>query len=286
MKVHVTRAAAAVLLACVVAASAKLAPGLDPTPAGVGTSSPCAPPSAAWALAWTLLGAVGALVLERVACAAPTTTSKPQGTSTRSSGTVRGREVVTTPRGVDEAGLAFLERAAASLTAYARSLGDASKPLVDFAGPREIEARFAAAGVPMDLAAGCRPLLSTAAATSAGAMDAATALTLQLSVRAGHPLFCNQLCGPVDMAGVVGDWLVAVACMPVHTFEVAPVFTCMERSVLARLRSLVGGDFASGGDGIMLPGGSTCNTYSVHLARFTATLGASKAAGIQAVHGG
>ena len=181
----------------------------------------------------------------------------------------------------DMAGQQFLAFAAARLQKYVCGLQDASRPVVRFASPTDLLAVFRSSGANLDLTPGETGLLELPSGSDgncggSGALAAeglqrlqtALELTLRYSMRAGHPLFANQLCGPVDAVSVAGDWLTAAACMPAHTFEVAPVFTMMEVSVLRRLRHLVGGEFASQGDGIMLPGGSTCNTYSVHLARY------------------
>ena len=50
----------------------------------------------------------------------------------------------------------------------------------------------------------------------------------------------------------------------VHTYEAAPVFTLVERAVLARLASLVGTSWAAAHDGLFVPGGSIATLYSAH----------------------
>ena len=230
-----------------------------------------------WGLAWAVAGAWFAVVVLDVgafAGRAPTNTAKPRATST-------GTAANTPQPTADTEGHAFLRRTGHALAAYCATLGNGDAPVVKFASPAALRRRFAAAGVPLDLNDASRPLLHEGAGGEGSELDEALALTLDLSVRNGHPLFCNQLSGPVDMVAVAGDWVAAAACAPVHTFEVSPVFHEMERSVLRRLREVVGGDFGTAGDGIMLPGGSTCNAYSVVLARFVATEGAAKTDGVQ-----
>ena len=48
----------------------------------------------------------------------------------------------------------------------------------------------------------------------------------------------------------------------VHTYEAAPVFTLVERAVIARLAGLVGPSWASEHDGLFVPGGSIATLYS------------------------
>ena len=48
----------------------------------------------------------------------------------------------------------------------------------------------------------------------------------------------------------------------VHTYEAAPVFTLVERAVIARLAALVGPSWASEHDGLFVPGGSIATLYS------------------------
>ena len=55
----------------------------------------------------------------------------------------------------------------------------------------------------------------------------------------------------------------------VYTFEVAPVMTIMEETVLTEMRKFLG--YPDGkGDGIFCPGGSIANGYAINCARFSA----------------
>lgn len=52
-----------------------------------------------------------------------------------------------------------------------------------------------------------------------------------------------------------------------YTYEVAPVFTLMEREVIQKSLELVGYPLMPEADGIMCPGGSISNMYGMLLAR-------------------
>lgn len=69
-----------------------------------------------------------------------------------------------------------------------------------------------------------------------------------------HPYCFNQLwSGGVDQVGLLGQLLTSTVHTLMYTFEMAPVFTVMEATILRRMRELVG--WADGeGDGIFTPG--------------------------------
>lgn len=91
--------------------------------------------------------------------------------------------------------------------------------------------------------------------------------TIQYSVKTGHPYFVNQLFSSVDPYGLVGQWLGDALNPSVYTYEVSPVFTLMEETVLHEMRRIVG--FPDGrGDGIFCPGGSIANGYAISCARY------------------
>ncbi|KAJ8926476.1 hypothetical protein NQ314_021155 [Rhamnusium bicolor] len=75
--------------------------------------------------------------------------------------------------------------------------------------------------------------------------------TIQYSVKTGHPYFVNQLFSSLDPYGLVGQWLTDALNPSVYTYEVSPVFTLMEETVLNEMRKIVG--FKDGlGDGIFV----------------------------------
>ncbi|XP_050509319.1 cysteine sulfinic acid decarboxylase [Diabrotica virgifera virgifera] len=87
------------------------------------------------------------------------------------------------------------------------------------------------------------------------------------SVKTGHPYFVNQLFSSLDPYGLVGQWLTDALNPSVYTYEVSPVFTLMEETVLMEMRKIVG--FKDGeGDGIFCPGGSMANGYAINCARY------------------
>lgn len=69
----------------------------------------------------------------------------------------------------------------------------------------------------------------------------------------------------IDPYGLVGQWLTDALNPSVYTYEVSPVFTLMEETVLAEMRKFVGW---SEGDGIFCPGGSMANGYAISCARY------------------
>lgn len=73
----------------------------------------------------------------------------------------------------------------------------------------------------------------------------------------------------VDPYGLIGQWLTDALNPSVYTFEVAPVMTIMEETVLTEMRKFLG--YPDGkGDGIFCPGGSIANGYAINCARFYA----------------
>ncbi|XP_069120944.1 glutamate decarboxylase 1-like [Argopecten irradians] len=88
--------------------------------------------------------------------------------------------------------------------------------------------------------------------------------TLKYCIRTGHPRFLNQLSTGMDMIGIAGEWLTAVANTNMFTYEVAPVFTLMEEVLLRKMLGFVGWD---NGDGVFAPGGATSNFYGMLAAR-------------------
>lgn len=74
-----------------------------------------------------------------------------------------------------------------------------------------------------------------------------------------------QLFSALDPYGLAGQWIVATLNPSAYTYEVAPVITLMEETVLAEMRKIVG---YPDGDGIFSPGGSIANGYAISCARF------------------
>lgn len=138
-----------------------------------------------------------------------------------------------------------------------RRADDRDPRITDLAGPDAHADAFAALGVPLSLGPGepaCEP----------AALLRAVEAIIARSVRTLHPRFFNQNFAGADPVAVLGDWLGAALNTTMATYEVAPVFTVMERAVLARLAALAGW---GAHEGLFVPGGSFSNLYALHLAR-------------------
>lgn len=92
--------------------------------------------------------------------------------------------------------------------------------------------------------------------------------TIKYSVKTGHPYFVNQLFSTVDPYGLIGQWTTDALNPSVYTYEVSPVFTLMEETVLREMRKIVGFSAEGEGDGIFVPGGSMANGYAISCARY------------------
>lgn len=69
----------------------------------------------------------------------------------------------------------------------------------------------------------------------------------------------------MDPYGLAGSWLTEALNTSQYTFEVAPVFTLIEDSVITKALNLIGFE---NGDGIFCPGGSISNMYGMVAARY------------------
>lgn len=168
------------------------------------------------------------------------------------------RGVVNTRRGFSSSALpaAMADR----LCKYIDSIDDRSQPVVRLMGPDEIKTKFSEAGISLSL-------LGEQKAESPDKLMEATELLLQYSVRTGHPLFFNQLYARGDPVSIAADWVSVATNTNCHTYEVAPVYTIMEREVLQKIASTIGGHYLFAHDGLFVPGGSLSNLYGMHLAR-------------------
>lgn len=88
---------------------------------------------------------------------------------------------------------------------------------------------------------------------------------LRYSVNTAHPRFFNQLYGGLDHNGIAGAWMSETLNSSMYTYEVAPVFTLMEKHIMEKMMDYIG---FTGGDVIMAPGGSISNLYGINLARY------------------
>jgi len=127
----------------------------------------------------------------------------------------------------------------------------------DLAGPEVHRDAFAALGAPLSLGPDDKLL-------DPGALTGVIENIIDRSVRTLHPRFFNQNFAGADPIAVIGDFLGAALNTTMATYEAAPVFTLMERAVLARLAALAGWDAH---EGLFVPGGSFSNLYALQLAR-------------------
>ncbi|MEO0334989.1 MAG: pyridoxal-dependent decarboxylase, partial [Pseudomonadota bacterium] len=77
-------------------------------------------------------------------------------------------------------------------------------------------------------------------------------------------VFMNQLWSKVEPASLVGEVLSAVTNTSMYTYEVAPVATMLEQSLIRHLTSLI---WTSPGDGVMTSGGTASNLQGLMVAR-------------------
>jgi len=151
----------------------------------------------------------------------------------------------------------FVSSVANRLLAYLALASDRQTPVVTFASPDQLQRAFAEAGVPLEV-------VPEQPATDLDALLVAIDRTLDYSVHTGHPRFYNQNFAGADPIAVAGDWLGAAVHTTAATYEMAPVFTLMERALITRLAQLCG---LEGAEGIFCPGGSLSNLHALLLAR-------------------
>lgn len=88
---------------------------------------------------------------------------------------------------------------------------------------------------------------------------------IKYSVKTGNPHFFNQLWSGLDDYSLGGAWLTEVLNTSVYTYEVSPVFTLMEKTLIEKMLNLIG---FKDGDAIFTPGGSMANMYALNVARY------------------
>ncbi|XP_076759189.1 cysteine sulfinic acid decarboxylase [Xylocopa sonorina] len=128
-----------------------------------------------------------------------------------------------------------------------------NEPLIRFVHPEELQKRLS--------------IELTEEPASEEEIETAIRQTIRYSVKTSSPHFHNQLYAGVDEYGLAGSWLTDVFNTSQYTYEVAPVFTLMERQVIEKSLELVGYPPMPDGDGILCPGGSISNMYGMVMAR-------------------
>ncbi|XP_067946141.1 cysteine sulfinic acid decarboxylase-like isoform X2 [Watersipora subatra] len=129
---------------------------------------------------------------------------------------------------------------------------DRSRPILEFYQPEELRKR-------VDLSLKEQSM-------SDNELKTVMEQVVRYSVKTGHPHFFNQLFGGVDRVALSGAILAEALNTSGYTFEVAPVFTLMERELVQKLCC----EFLHfpQGDGIFCPGGSAANMNALSLARY------------------
>eukprot|EP00588_Corethron_pennatum_P004689 CAMPEP_0194298656 /NCGR_PEP_ID=MMETSP0169-20130528/60286_1 /TAXON_ID=218684 /ORGANISM="Corethron pennatum, Strain L29A3" /LENGTH=681 /DNA_ID=CAMNT_0039048665 /DNA_START=31 /DNA_END=2073 /DNA_ORIENTATION=- len=169
------------------------------------------------------------------------------------------------PKDQTESELQFLEDTAATMVDYYRqSIEIGGKPVVISNTPESLRTVFDDAGVSMEFE-------HNEPSWEPQQLRDAVDTVLQTSVRSSSPLFLNQLYAGVDPIALGGEWLSATLNSNVHTFEVAPSLTEIEKSCLAKisrcwLKTESNMDTPDH-DGLFVPGGSISILYSQLLAR-------------------
>lgn len=137
-----------------------------------------------------------------------------------------------------------------------------SHPVIELASPEEIHDAFEANATPLRIGK---------ESVSEDQLLKSVDLLLKYSARTSHPLFLNQLYSRADPVGIVSDWISTVTNTNAHTYEVAPVYTLIERELIRKIADVIGGRFGNETtDGLFVPGGSISNLYGTHLARHRA----------------
>ncbi len=85
------------------------------------------------------------------------------------------------------------------------------------------------------------------------------------SVITNHPYFMNQMFGKTQPISFLADILIAMLNTSIYTYEVAPVFSLIEKELISNLGKKVWGEGT--GDGVFTAGGSMSNMNALFLAR-------------------
>ena len=129
----------------------------------------------------------------------------------------------------------------------------AQKPIAHRLDPAELKAQLS-----LELPAEGKAL-------SALKTDIAQYLTY--AVKTAHPAYFNQLWGGFNAACFMGDMLTSAANTSMYTYEVAPVATLIEKTLIAKMGHLVG---FSAPEGQFTTGGSNGNLMALAMARHQA----------------
>lgn len=87
---------------------------------------------------------------------------------------------------------------------------------------------------------------------------------MDFSIKTAHPRNFNQISQGVDIVSLAGEWVTAATNTNMFTYEVAPFYNLVEKSVLDKMAKLLG--WTEPADGLFNPGGSISNLYAVQTA--------------------
>ena len=130
---------------------------------------------------------------------------------------------------------------------------EAERPVVQAPSAPELEAS-------LDLAL-------TDEGSDIAALEAALHAYLHYNPDSRQPDFFKLLYSGQNAPALVGDWVTSLSNATMHTYQVGPVATLMERELIRQWNALVGFDQ---GDGVMVSGGSQANLIGMLLARHKA----------------
>ena len=88
---------------------------------------------------------------------------------------------------------------------------------------------------------------------------------IQYSVKTNHKMFFNQLFASTNKYTSLSELVVTILNPSMYTYEMAPVFTMMEKILFDRILELFS---YQGGDIHIMPGGSMSNVLAIHMARY------------------
>ena len=109
------------------------------------------------------------------------------------------------------------------------------------------------------------PLATSLQGISSQEMISIIEQVIDYSVVTNHPLFMNQMFGKTQDISFLADILIAMLNTSMYTYEVAPVFSLIEKEMIANLGKRVWGEGIS--DGVFTAGGSMSNMNALFLAR-------------------
>lgn len=133
---------------------------------------------------------------------------------------------------------------------YIQSNADNQKPVVDYKSPAEL--------------AGLINMQIEDAGVDLNEFLELVDRYLNYSVRTGNKQFLNQLYSGFNFPAFIGDVLTTLANTSMYTFEVAPVATEIEKSMISLMNRYAGYE---NGDGLFVSGGSNANLVAMFSAR-------------------